>query len=323
MTEIIRFDNISKVFNGKTVIDRVSFTVQEGEFFVIVGPSGSGKTTLLKMINALHAPSEGAVYLRDKKIETLNIRRLRWKMGYVLQQIALFPTMTVEENIDVIPEMIGWSKDKRKKTVRRLLEDAQLDPNIYASRMPSSLSGGEQQRVGILRAIAAEPDVILMDEPFSALDPISRAQLQNLMLDLHKKFANTVIFVTHDMNEAMKLADRIAIMKEGRLIQCASPDEIEKFPADSFVAEFFQHTNGDSMHKITMEDVMAEITLMPTEPRLSEIFVEEADCLIEAFSLLAVEDVIGVKKQGEPRGFINAKMMMSYLSQRAQRNSKE
>lgn len=317
MTQIIRFENISKVFSGKEVVNNVSLTIHEGEFFVIVGPSGSGKTTLLKMINALHTPTQGCIYLRDKRIRDYNIQKLRWKIGYVLQQIALFPTMTVEENIDVIPEMVGWSKSKRKKAIKGLLDEVQLDPKTYASRLPKELSGGEQQRVGILRAIAAEPDVILMDEPFSALDPISRAQLQNLIIELHEKLGNTIVFVTHDMNEAMKLGDRIAVMRDGRLIQCATPEEIEKNPADEFVAEFFQHANGNGVNKPKVEDAISAVRLLPAEQDYAGATVDCSDYLQDAFSLLAKDDRIGVKRNGSLIGFINAKMIMNYLSQQA------
>lgn len=313
MTHIIQFDQVCKEFNGKRVVDDVSLTIEEGEFFVIVGPSGSGKTTLLKMINALHSSTRGNIYLRDKDIKEYDIQKLRWKIGYVLQQIALFPTMTVEENIDVIPEMIGWKKTKRKQAIKTLLEEVQLDPATYASRLPKELSGGEQQRVGILRAIAAEPDVILMDEPFSALDPISRAQLQNLIIELHEKLKNTIVFVTHDMNEAMKLGDRIAVMKEGHLIQCATPEEIEHNPADEFVAEFFRHANGN--HKPKVSDAILHLTLLPVEPHYNGKTIDSAECLSHAFALLAKEERIGVKRNGHLIGLIDAKLLMHYLSQ--------
>lgn len=313
MTHIIQFDQVSKEFNGKNVVDNVSLTIEEGEFFVIVGPSGSGKTTLLKMINALHVPTQGDIYLHDKKIKDYDIQKLRWKIGYVLQQIALFPTMTVEENIDVIPDMIGWKKSKRRQAIKTLLEEVQLDPATYASRLPKELSGGEQQRVGILRAIAAEPDVILMDEPFSALDPISRTQLQSLIIELHEKLKNTIVFVTHDMNEAMKLGDRIAVMKEGRLIQCATPEEIEQHPADAFVAEFFQHANGTSKPKVS--DAISNLTLLPVGQHYTGKTIESSDCLSNAFALLSTEGKIGITRNGHVIGLIDAKLLMGYLSQ--------
>ncbi|OJG15685.1 ABC transporter ATP-binding protein [Enterococcus canintestini] len=208
------------------------------------------------MINALHVPTSGDIYFKDKKIKDYDTQKLRWQIGYVLQQIALFPNMTVLENIEIIPEMLGWSKEKRKQRAFELLKAVELEPEVYANRMPSELSGGEQQRVGILRALAAKPDVILMDEPFSALDPISKEQLQNLVLSLHQDLKNTIVFVTHDMKEAMKLGDRIAVMKEGRLIQCDTPAEIAAHPENDFVAEFFKG---------------ADITWQPLQVSLTEV----------------------------------------------------
>jgi len=204
MTPIIEFKNVSKKFDQKLVIDQLDLSINKGEIFVLVGPSGSGKTTTLKMINALSEPTDGDIYFKEKRIKEYNIQKMRWQMGYVLQQIALFPTMDVKQNIEVIPEMLGWSKKDRSEAVDRLLTQVKLDPEQYRHRMPKELSGGEQQRIGILRALAANPEIILMDEPFSALDPISRNSLQELVLDLHQELGTTIIFVTHNMKEAVK-----------------------------------------------------------------------------------------------------------------------
>lgn len=256
MSDLVVFDHVGKKFGASTALEDVSFSIKTGEIFVLVGSSGSGKTTSLKMINALHVPTSGDIYFKDKKIKDYDTQKLRWQIGYVLQQIALFPNMTVLENIEIIPEMLGWSKEKRKQRAFELLKAVELEPEVYANRMPGELSGGEQQRVGILRALAAKPDVILMDEPFSALDPISKEQLQNLVLSLHQDLKNTIVFVTHDMKEAMKLGDRIAVMKEGRLIQCDTPAEIAAHPANDFVAEFFKG---------------ADITWQPLQVSLTEV----------------------------------------------------
>ncbi len=187
MTPIIEFKNVSKKFDQKLVIDQLDLSINKGEIFVLVGPSGSGKTTTLKMINALSEPTDGDIYFKEKRIKEYNIQKMRWQMGYVLQQIALFPTMDVKQKIEVVPEMLGWSKKDRSEAVDRLLTQVKLDPEQYRHRMPKELSGGEQQRIGILRALAANPEIILMDEPFSALDPISRNSLQELVLDLHQE----------------------------------------------------------------------------------------------------------------------------------------
>ncbi|EHJ52221.1 ABC transporter ATP-binding protein [Streptococcus macacae] len=236
---MIRFDNISKSYDGDEVIHQLNFEVAKGEFFVLVGPSGCGKTTTLKMINRLVEPSEGSILLDRKEIERFPLRELRLDIGYVLQQIALFPNLTVEENIELIPEMKGWSKKKRFEKTRSLLDKVGLAADDYLKRYPNDLSGGEQQRVGILRAIIANPRILLMDEPFSALDAISRKQLQDLMLSLQEELGITVIFVTHDIEEAKKLADRIAVFQNGEIVQLASPIDIEKHPANTFVANLF------------------------------------------------------------------------------------
>lgn len=215
-----------KKYDGKYVIDDLNLAIKKGEIFVLVGPSGSGKTTTLKMINGLSKPSAGDIYFKGKSLNEYNLQKMRWNMGYVLQQIALFPTMTVKQNIEVIPEMLGWEKQKRADRVDELLQKVGLSPDIYRDRMPRELSGGEQQRIGIIRAIAASPDVILMDEPFSALDPISRNSLQELVLSLHEELGTTIVFVTHNMEEAIKLGDRIAFMKDGEIIQCDTPEQL-------------------------------------------------------------------------------------------------
>lgn len=192
------------------------------------------------MINRLLEQTEGNIYLEGKNSKDYNTRQLRFNIGYVLQQIALFPNLTVLENIELIPEMKNWEKRKRREKAKELMKIVGLNPEKYANRYPRDLSGGEQQRVGILRAIIFNPKILLMDEPFSALDPISRNQLQDLIKKIHKEFGMTIVFVTHDMKEAMKLGDRICIMKNGKQIQLATPENIRENPANQFVEEFFR-----------------------------------------------------------------------------------
>ncbi|AYV92675.1 glycine/betaine ABC transporter ATP-binding protein [Fusobacterium necrophorum subsp. funduliforme] len=237
---MIQFEHVSKEYEGKKVVSDLNFEIQQGEFFILVGPSGSGKTTLLKMINRLLEQTEGNIYLEGKNSKDYNTRQLRFNIGYVLQQIALFPNLTVLENIELIPEMKNWEKRKRREKAKELMKRVGLNPEKYANRYPRDLSGGEQQRVGILRAIIFNPKILLMDEPFSALDPISRNQLQDLIKKIHKEFGMTIVFVTHDMKEAMKLGDRICIMKNGKQIQLATPENIRENPANQFVEEFFR-----------------------------------------------------------------------------------
>lgn len=239
---MIKYENVSMIYSGhKKVLDNLNFEIKEGEFFVIVGPSGSGKTTTLKLINRLIEQSEGDIFFNDKKLKDYPLRDLRLDMGYVLQQIALFPNMTVAENIGLIPEMKKMDKKKINEIIDELLENVDLDPKVYKNRLPEDLSSGEKQRIGILRAISANPKVLLMDEPFSALDPISKNSLQDLIKKIHDKYKITTVFVTHDMDEALKLADRICVMKNGKIIQIASPSEIINNPENKFVSKFFDN----------------------------------------------------------------------------------
>lgn len=236
---MIEYKHVALRYGEKSVLEDVNLKIKDGEFMVLVGPSGSGKTTMLKMINRLLEPTDGNIYMDDKRIKDYNQRDLRLSTGYVLQQIALFPNLTVAENIAIIPEMKGWNKDKIKQNTAELLEMVGLPADEYAGRLPSMLSGGEQQRVGIVRAIIGEPRILLMDEPFSALDAISRKQLQVLTKKLHNEFGVTIIFVTHDTDEALLLADRIAVLQNGQICQIDKPNAILENPSNDFVANLF------------------------------------------------------------------------------------
>lgn len=236
---MISYKNVSMEYpeSGK-VLDNLNFNIEKGEFFVIVGPSGSGKTTSLKLINRLIEQTDGDIFFNNKKLKDYNLRELRLKIGYVLQEIALFPNLTVFENISLIPEMKKMDREIIDEKIDFILNKVGLEPKRYKDRFPEELSGGEKQRVGILRAIISGPEILLMDEPFSALDPISRINLQDLIKELHDEYKITTVFVTHDMTEAIKLADRICFMKEGKVIQIATPEEIVKNPENKFVSKF-------------------------------------------------------------------------------------
>ena len=230
---MIEYKNVVLRYTEKEVLRDVNLRIEQGEFMVLVGPSGSGKTTMLKMVNRLLEPTNGDIYMDGKRIKDYDERELRLSTGYVLQAIALFPNLTVAENIALIPEMKGWSKEQIASKTEELLDKVGLPAADYAHRLPSELSGGEQQRIGIVRAIIAEPKILLMDEPFSALDAISRTK------DLHKEFGMTTIFVTHDTDEALKLGDRIAVLQEGEIVQVADAETILTRPANDFVAALF------------------------------------------------------------------------------------
>ena len=244
---MIEFREIQKKYGQEEVIKEHSFKIEDGELFVLVGQSGSGKTTTLKMINRLVEADSGSIFIDGKDITSMPLRKLRLDIGYVLQSIALFPNLTVRENIELIPEMKKWQAAKRHKESDELLEKVGLEALKYKDRYPRELSGGEQQRVGILRAIIAQPKILLMDEPFSALDPISRKSLQLLTKSLHKEFNMTIVFVTHDMSEALDIADRICVMKEGEILQIASPKDIRENPANEYVKSLFEdNKKGDA-----------------------------------------------------------------------------
>lgn len=236
---MIEYKHVALRYTDKDILKDVNLRIENGEFMVLVGPSGSGKTTMIKMINRLLEPTDGNIYMDGKRIKDYDERELRLSTGYVLQAIALFPNLTVAENIALIPEMKGWGKERVASKTVELLEKVDLPASDYADRKPHELSGGEQQRIGIVRAIIAEPKILLMDEPFSALDAISRKQLQTLTKDLHNEFGMTTIFVTHDTDEALKLGDRIAVLQEGEIVQVADSETILAKPVNDFVADLF------------------------------------------------------------------------------------
>lgn len=237
---MITLDKISKSYDGVSkVIDNLSFEVLEGETLVLLGPSGCGKSTTLKMINRLIEPTEGRIYLDGKDIRDQDPIALRRSIGYVFQGIGLFPHLSIRENVSMAPRLLGWPKARVNDRYRELLEMVRLSPEVYADRFPDELSGGEQQRVAVARALAADPAYLLMDEPFGALDAITRDSLQQEFLDLKRRLAKTVIFVTHDIVEALTLGDRIAILNEGRLEQIGTREEILKNPATGFVSDLF------------------------------------------------------------------------------------
>ncbi len=236
---MVVFEQVTKVYpGGVKAVDSIDLEVKRGELVILIGPSGCGKTTSLKMVNRLIEPSSGTIYLDGQDTSVLNSVELRRNIGYVIQDIALFPHKTVAANIGVVPKLQKWPPTRVEQRVDELLDMVQMDPEMFRTRFPNELSGGQQQRIGVLRALAAEPEVMLMDEPFGALDPITREQLQDELKRLQQKVHKTIIFVTHDMDEALRIADRIVIMKEGSIVQDAPPEEILRHPADDFVRDF-------------------------------------------------------------------------------------
>ncbi|OZI64838.1 ABC transporter ATP-binding protein [Bordetella genomosp. 4] len=235
---MIQIDNLNKKFGSITAVEDVSFTVPEGKICVLLGPSGCGKTTTLKMINRLVPPTSGRVLIGGRDTAELDTVTLRRSIGYVIQQVGLFPNMTVEDNICVVPDMMGWDKTKSRKRAAELLEVVALEPSKFAKRYPCELSGGQQQRVGVARALAADPPVMLMDEPFGAIDPINRDTIQDEFMRIQRQVGKTVLFVSHDIDEAVKMADCVALFNAGRIEQFGTPDDLLARPVSDFVANF-------------------------------------------------------------------------------------
>lgn len=235
---MLSIKNLSKVYaGGKKAVDNMTIDIESGDFIAFIGTSGSGKTTALRMINRMIESTEGEITIDGKNIKELNPVELRRSIGYVIQQIGLMPHMTVKENIVLVPKLLKWSQEKKDEKAKELIRLVDL-PEEYLDRYPSELSGGQQQRIGVVRALAAEQDIILMDEPFGALDPITRDTLQDLVKKLQQQLGKTFIFVTHDMDEAIKLADKICIMTNGQVVQYDTPDNILRSPANDFVRDF-------------------------------------------------------------------------------------
>ncbi|WP_255152334.1 ABC transporter ATP-binding protein [Halorarius halobius] len=257
---MIEFDNVTKQYpDGTVAIEGISFEVEAGTTTVLVGPSGCGKTTTMKLVNRLEDPTEGTVYYDGTDIEQQDEIELRRDIGYVIQEIGLFNHMTVRDNVATVPDLRGWDDDRIDERVDELLELMDLPPETYRSQYPSELSGGQRQRVGIARALAAEPDVMLMDEPFGALDPITRESLQDEFLEIQEHINTTIIFVTHDINEALKMGDKIAIYNVGEIVQYGTPEEILQSPANEFVEDFIGADRAlKQLQVLHVEDVMEE-----------------------------------------------------------------
>lgn len=235
---MIAFENVTKRYGEKTAVDALTFEVAEGEVAVLIGPSGCGKTTTLRMVNRLIEPTSGRILVGGVDVSTMDLEQLRRGLGYAIQSVGLFPHLTVAQNIGVVPRLLGWDKARIAERAEELLALVGLAPDEYRDTYPSQLSGGEAQRVGVARALAADPPVLLMDEPFGAVDPLTRERLQTEFARIQRDLKKTVIFVTHDIDEAIRLADRIAVMRDGRLQQYDTPEQLLEHPANRFVHDF-------------------------------------------------------------------------------------
>ncbi|KXZ20908.1 glycine/betaine ABC transporter ATP-binding protein [Bacillus nakamurai] len=302
---MLTLENVSKTYKGgKKAVNSINLNIGKGEFICFIGPSGCGKTTTMKMINRLIEPSEGKICIEGDNIMEQDPVELRRKIGYVIQQIGLFPHMTIQQNISLVPKLLKWPDEKRKERARELLKLVDMGPE-YLDRYPHELSGGQQQRIGVLRALAAEPPLILMDEPFGALDPITRDSLQEEFKKLQKTLHKTIVFVTHDMDEAIKLADRIVILKAGEIVQVGTPDEILRFPANEFVEEFI---GKERLIQSSRPDVERVEQIMNTQP----VAITAEKTLSEAIQLMRTERVdslLVVDQQNVLQGYVDVEMI--------------
>jgi osmoprotectant transport system ATP-binding protein len=301
---LLKFDHVSKVYEGGTkAVDNINLEIDSGEFIVFIGPSGCGKTTTMKMINRLIETTEGTIYINGKNINEQDEVELRRSIGYVIQQIGLFPHMTIAENISLVPKLLHWPEDKRRARAEELLQLVNMRTE-YLDRYPNELSGGQQQRIGVLRALAADPPLILMDEPFGALDPITRDGLQDEFKKLQQSLGKTIVFVTHDMDEAIKLADRIVIMRQGKIVQVGTPEEILSNPADEFVEEFIgKHRLIESRPNLqTVAQIMNE----------HPITIDEKNTISEAIKIMKnhkVDSLLVVDTANVLKGMIDIEMI--------------
>ncbi|SFC16640.1 ABC transporter ATP-binding protein [Clostridium uliginosum] len=298
---MIEFKNVRKFFNNKTVLKDISFKINRGELVAIIGASGCGKTTTLKMINRIIKPSSGHILINGKDISSKDIIKLRRNMGYVIQQTGLFPHMTVKENIEIILRVEKHNEEFIKDRTYEVMEMVGLDAEEYLDRYPVELSGGQQQRIGVARAFATSPEIILMDEPFSALDPITRMQLQDELIDLQAQLKKTIVFVTHDMDEAIKIADKICIMNDGEIVQYDTPENILKNPCNDFVSEFIgKNRIWDSPEFIKAKDIMIENPII-CYPNISLL-----KC-IKKMNASKVDSLMVVNKYNHLLGIVSAK----------------
>jgi osmoprotectant transport system ATP-binding protein len=310
----IEFRAVTKRYPGRTAaaVRELSLSVPAGDICVLIGPSGSGKTTAMKMVNRLIDITEGDITIGGRSVRSLDITELRRGIGYVFQQIGLFPHMSVEDNIGTVPRLLGWDKQRIRKRVGELLELVGLEQDD-AKRYPGQFSGGQRQRIGVARAMAADQPIMLMDEPFGAVDPIARDRLQNDFLRLHAEVRKTVIFVTHDIDEAIKMGHRMAILRDGELVQYGTPDEILAAPANDFIADF---VGADRGLKRLLLRKLDEIELAPANGERDDLpTIDEETCLRDALSMMVTKRVSAltvVGTAGERRGTVSMESLAHF-----------
>ena len=303
---MIEFKNIKKSYKNNVILENFNLKIEDGNLVVLIGSSGCGKTTLLKMINRLHEATSGEILIDGKNIKDMDPIKLRRSIGYVIQQTGLFPHMTVKENIEIIPKLMGKPEEEISKKTVELLTMVGLSPEEYMDRYPVELSGGQQQRIGVARAFAADAEIILMDEPFSALDPITRAELQEELFNIQREYKKTIVFVTHDMDEALNLADMICILKDGKILQYDTPENILKNPSGEYVEEFV------GKNKIwTKPEMIKAVDVMISKP----ITVSPKRNLLQASQIMRekkVDSLLVVNKENRLIGYITLELIRKF-----------
>jgi osmoprotectant transport system ATP-binding protein len=316
---MITFDQTTKTYEGGvTAVNKVDFTVEKGHIVVLLGPSGCGKTTLLRMVNRLESITEGKIIIDGQDSMDLNEIELRRKVGYVIQSNGLFPNMTIEENVMIVPDLLGWGKKQKRERFNSLMDMIGLSPDKYRKRYPHELSGGQQQRIGVIRALAADPPVMLMDEPFGALDPIIREKIQDEFLQIQREVKKTILFVSHDIDEAIKMADKIVLLRGGEIMQYDSPSEMLVRPENDFVYEFFGKDRAiKSLSLHTIEDLKEIIGLVEIDKSIQDTkTISVHHDLRNTLSMLLnqeAEQVIVLDHAGNELGAITIDRVQKYL----------
>ncbi|EMB89647.1 putative osmoprotectant amino acid ABC transporter ATP-binding protein [Streptococcus mutans NMT4863] len=306
---VIEFKKVNKIYGDNVAVKHINLKIMAGEFVCLIGTSGSGKTTILRMINRMLKPSNGKIFIKGEEISDLNPVQLRRKIGYVIQNIGLMPHMTIYENITLVPKLLKWSEDKKKAKAKELIKLVEL-PEDFLDRYPYELSGGQQQRIGVVRALAADQDIILMDEPFGALDPITREGLQDLVKSLQEKTGKTIVLVTHDMDEALKLATKIVVMDKGHMVQQANPTELLRHPATAFVKKMI----GEDRLIQARADVTPVKNIMLKDP----VSIAPDKSLNDAISLMRqkrVDSLLVTDKDNKLLGMIDVESLNNNYKQ--------
>ncbi|MBT2583876.1 ABC transporter ATP-binding protein [Planococcus sp. ISL-109] len=316
---MISFKHVTKAYNEENIaVNDVDFTVEQGKIVVLLGPSGCGKTTLLRMVNRLESITDGEIIINGENSMDLDAIELRRKIGYVIQSNGLFPNMTIEENVMLVPDLLGWSKKEKRERFTYLMKLSGLDPEEYGKRFPYQLSGGQQQRIGVVRALAADPPVMLMDEPFGALDPIIREKIQDEFLQIQREVKKTILFVSHDIDEAIKMADKIVLLRDGEIMQFDTPSEMLAHPKNEFVSQFFGKDRAiKSLSLHTVKDLQGIIGLGEVDDSIQDTkTINVHQDLRNTLSMLMnqeADQVIVTDDEGERIGSITIDLVQKYL----------